>query len=504
MAQKHIKTRFAPSPTGFLHVGGLRTALFAYLFAKKHGGTFALRIEDTDRNRFVEGAVENIIDALHWAGILIDEGVDKDEHGRIVQKGECGPYVQSERLVMYKKFVQELIASGHAYYAFDTPEQLEHMRREQETMKLPTAYDRDKMNNQFTLGEEETQKRLAAGDPYVIRMCVPKEGETQFDDAIRGRVTIQNNQVDDQILIKADGYPTYHLAVVVDDHTMGITHVIRGEEWLPSTPKHVLLYKAFGWEAPVFAHLPLLVNEQKQKLSKRHGDVSVEDFKEQGYLAEALVNFIAFLGWNPGDDREIFSLSELQEAFALEQVSKSAAVFNREKLNWYNKQYMMQLPLEEVTQRAIPFFVRNAVLSSEELTQSEALVRLRRAIALERSRVNTLAELPGALGFIYAKGLFYESDLLIWKKSTREATAAIVHDLLQFLTERTGEWTTEALEADVRAWGEKSGYGTGDLLWPMRVALSGQKNSPGPFEIAAVLGREESLSRIARAAELIT
>ena len=300
-----IKTRFAPSPTGFLHVGGLRTALFAYLFAKKNNGDFLLRIEDTDRERFVEGGVENILNSLHWAGIKTDEGVLL-EKTQIIESGNSGPYIQSKRLDIYKKYAEQLIKQGDAYYCFCSKDRLDELRKIQQLNKQATGYDGHCRN----LSSEDIKKKLDAGESYVIRMKMPKDGFTEVDDMVRGKVKFSNSLVDDQVIVKADGFPTYHFAVVVDDNLMGVTHVIRGEEWLPSTPKHINLYEMLGFDLPKYAHLSLLINEKKQKLSKRHGDVSVEDFREAGYLSEALVNFIAFLGWNPGDDREIFSLKD--------------------------------------------------------------------------------------------------------------------------------------------------------------------------------------------------
>ncbi len=487
-----VKTRFAPSPTGMLHVGGLRTALFGYLFAKKHGGTFVLRIEDTDRERFVEGGTENMISSLRWAGIAIDEGVSMDEEGNIIQKGNLGPYVQSERLSIYRTYITELLNAGHAYYCFCTKERLAELRTSQEKNKLPTGYDGTCRN----ISREEAQKRIDGGETFVVRMKMPKEGTTIIEDLIRGRVEFKNALVDDQVLIKADGFPTYHFAVVVDDHTMGITHVTRSEEWLPSTPKHIQLYKMFGWEAPKFAHLSLLVNEQKQKLSKRHGDVSVSDFKEKGYLPEALINFVAFLGWNPGTEQEIYSIKELEQEFDFDTVSKAAAVFNVEKLNWYNKQYLIALDRLELARRVAPFMLNHGLIKALPQSESE-LADLAKVIELEKGRASTLREFPEALGFIFAETLSYDSELLVWKKSTKEATHEKLAILLDYLSQKNEhEWGKEQLETDTLAWITANNFGVGDILWPMRTALSGQKNSPGPFEIAAVLGKERTLHRI--------
>jgi nondiscriminating glutamyl-tRNA synthetase len=483
-----IKTRFAPSPTGFLHVGGLRSALFAYLFAKKNNGHFLLRIEDTDRERFVEGGIENILNSLHWTDIKIDEGVDLDADKNIVQKGENGPYIQSERLEIYKKYVDQLIEQGDAYYCFCSKERLDEVRKIQQLNKQATGYDGHCRN----LNIEEAKKRIEAGESYVVRMKMPKEGVTKVTDRIRGEVEFKNELVDDQVLLKADGFPTYHMAVVVDDHLMGISHVIRGEEWLPSTPKHVQLYKMLGWDLPEFAHLPLLVNEKKQKLSKRHGDVSVQDYVEKGYLPEALVNFIAFLGWNPGDEREIFNLNELEKEFDLAKVGNSASVFDLVKLNWYNKHYIMNLSPEELAKRCEPFY-KNAGIDVERGTRN-----MEQIVALEQGRAETLLDIVEKTGYIFAENLEYDSELLVWKKSTKEDAKEKSTLLAEFL-DTIGEWTQENLENKTLDWIKDQGFGNGDVLWPMRVALSGLKNSPGPFEIAGVLGKEKVLKRIKEA-----
>ncbi|MCZ6776795.1 MAG: glutamate--tRNA ligase, partial [Ignavibacteria bacterium] len=331
-----VKVRFAPSPTGYLHVGGLRTALYNYLFARKNNGRFILRIEDTDRARAVEGAVEDLIRPLYWAGLDFDEGPGKG--------GPHGPYIQSQRLEIYRRHAKELLESGKAYYAFDTPEELQGMRKKQEKMRIPPKYDRRALK----LTPDQVQEKLAAGVPAVVRMKVPDSSTIAFDDIVRGWVEFSSDRLDDQVLLKSDGYPTYHLANVVDDHLMGITHVIRGEEWLSSTPKHVLLYQYFGWDLPHFVHLPLLLNPDKSKLSKRQGDVAVEDYRNRGFLPEALINFVALLGWNPGDEREIFQLKDLVREFSLERVVKSGAVFNVEKLNWMNFEHLRKKPDAQV------------------------------------------------------------------------------------------------------------------------------------------------------------
>lgn len=481
----NVRTRFAPSPTGFLHVGNLRSALFAYLFAKKNNGTFLLRIEDTDRERFIEGGVENILNSLKWANIEPDEGVFLTDDGKVAQKGKNGPYIQSERLVIYQKYVEQLLNQGDAYYCFCSKEKLEQTRKYQELNKLPTGYD----GHCRQLNFEESKKRVEAGENHVVRMKMPKTGVTKFKDLVRGDVEFKNELVDDQVILKADGFPTYHLAVVVDDHEMEITHVIRGEDWLSSVPKHIQLYKMFNWTLPEFAHLSLLVNEKKQKLSKRHGDVSVRDYIEKGYLPEALVNFIAFLGWNPGDERELFSLEELGKEFDFEKVSKAAAVFNLEKLNWYNREYIKSMDPVKLAKRCQPFFANKGVKSEKYKVES--------IVELEQGRASTLVELVENVGFIFADKLEYDAELLIWKKSTREDAKEKLNLLATFLQNIPNEqWARENLEGTTMLWIESQGFANGDVLWPMRVALSGLKNSPGPFEIAAVLDKEKTLYRI--------
>ncbi len=487
-----IRTRFAPSPTGYVHLGTLRTALFAYLFARHEGGVFVLRIEDTDQERSVPGAVENLLRTMAWAGVTPDEGSYLDEQGVVRERGNFGSYTQSLRLQLYKKYADELVAKQHAYYCFCTSERLQALREEQQAKKLPTKYD------QHCLGidRQDSLKRVANGESYVIRMQMPTEGETVFDDLVRGEVRFKNELIDDQVLLKSDGFPTYHLAVVVDDHLMEITHVIRGEDWISSTPKHIQLYKYFGWDIPAFGHLPLILNSDKSKLSKRQGDVAVEDYQKKGYLPEAMVNFIAFLGWNPGDERELFTLPELSQVFTLDKVNKAGAVFNLEKLNWFNKEYIKSLPPNELVKRFQAFVDFNLV-PNFQFPISNFQLWLEKVLNLEKERVTTLADFPAALGFVF-KLPEYSADLLIWKKSTREEVQNILPALQELLTTITeDQWNKVALEQRVGGWIKSNGYPNGAVLAPLRVALSGQQNSPGPYEIAEVLGKEESVRRIA-------
>ncbi len=482
-----VRTRFAPSPTGFLHVGSLRTALYSYLPAKQAGGQFLLRIEDTDQKRFVEGGIENIIRSLKWAGIEVDEGVELDADGKVVQVGNYGPYIQSQRLDIYKKYADQLLAAGQAYHCFCTPERLEDLRNYQQANKLPTGYD----GHCRALNAEEVATKILAGETHVVRMKMPKEGETTFNDLVRGEVTFKNELIDDQVIVKTDGFPTYHLAVVVDDHLMEITHVIRGDEWLSSTPKHLQLYKYFGWEAPQMAHLPLLLNADKSKLSKRQGDVAVEDYVKKGYLPQAMVNFVAFLGWNPGGEQEMYSLPELVKEFKFERINKSGAVFNLEKLDWYNQQYLRTLTSDDLVAVCLPW-LQKAGLVDENVDKTW----LAKALSLEKERIATLAELPEVMKFVFVP-LEYDGQILVWKKSTAEEVKNILPKLADFMnTIGVQDWNKESLQVVVGEWTVKNGFSNGAVLWPLRVSLSGQQNSPGPFEIAEVLGKEESLKRI--------
>ncbi len=479
-----IRTRFAPSPTGFLHIGGLRTALYAYLLAKSKKGSFILRVEDTDQERFVEGSIENILHAMQWGGITPDEGPVL-EKGSIVTKGEFGPYIQSERLSLYKKHIAVLLEKGSAYKCYCTKERLDELREIQQKNKQAPGYDGHCRN----LQEEKDA-------PFVIRLKMPKEGTTEFDDLVRGKVEFENKLIDDQVLIKSDGFPTYHFAVVVDDYEMNITHVIRGEEWISSTPKHIALYNMFGWDPPVFAHLPVLVNEQKKKLSKRHGDVSVQDFREKGYLPEAIINFISFLGWNPGDDREIFSLAELVSEFDFEKVGKSPSFFDREKLDWYNQQYLRALDISALTALVAPYMINAGLISEASLENDQFVSELEAIVALEQERAVTLHDFPEHLAFIFAEEVEYPSELLVWRKGTKEEAKELLSELQSYLSTYKANWSKDDLESNIIAWMKEHQFGTGNVLWPARVALSGKKNSPGPFEIMSVLGKEKTIQRI--------
>jgi glutamyl-tRNA synthetase len=469
-----IRVRFAPSPTGFLHVGGLRTALYNYLFARHNRGTFILRIEDTDRTRFVEGAVENLIATLRWSGLEYDEGPGKD--------GPAGPYIQSERLSLYREHAEGLVREGRAYYAFDTPEELDAMRRRQEERKEFPKYDRRALH----LSSAEVERLLSSRVPRVIRMKIPESASVAVDDMVRGRVEFTSDQLDDQVLIKSDGYPTYHLANVVDDHTMGVTHIIRGEEWLPSTPKHVLLYRAFGWDTPAFAHLPLLLNTDRSKLSKRQGDVAVEEYRAKGYLPGALVNFVALLGWNPGDERELFSLDELVREFTLERVGKSGAIFDTEKLKWMNAQHLRMKPDDAVAGLVRPYLEQAGFPPVEDSY-------LCAVIGLMKERVETLPEYVTACPYFFRDPSEYDrpSAQKNWKPESpshlREVSRAL---------EGLDPFDATAIEGVVRSVASSHGVGAGRIIHALRLAVTGTGQGPGLFELMEVVGRTACVRRI--------
>ena len=472
-----VRVRFAPSPTGYLHVGGLRTALYNYLFARRNGGVFILRIEDTDRSRYVEGAVDNLIRTLAWAGLEFDEGPGKG--------GSAAPYVQSERIALYRAHAQMLVDSGNAYYAFDTPEELDAMRKRQEKTQVPLREYRRALE----LKPEEVKQKLDAGTPAVLRMKMPAGETVAFDDIVRGRVEFSSDGIDDQVLLKSDGYPTYHLANVVDDHLMGVTHVIRGEEWLPSTPKHVLLYRYFGWQAPQFAHLPLLLNPDKSKLSKRQGDVAVEDYRTRGFFPEALVNFVALLGWNPGDEREIFSLAELEKEFSLDRVGKSGAVFNIEKLSWMNTEHLRRKSDGELLGLARPFLLSANITGVADAYMLEV-------IRLLKERVVRVEEFVTTGMYFFRDPAAYDETAR--KKHWKPETPAAIRDAAAGFA-GLESFRAEEIESVVRAVAASRGAGAGSLIHPLRLAVTGVSLGPGLFELMALIGKDTCLRRIEKA-----
>ncbi len=488
-----IRTRFAPSPTGFLHVGGLRSALYNYLFARKNGGEFILRIEDTDQKRYVEGALESLIKSLNWAGLAYDEGIYL-EGEKTLQKGDFGPYTQSKRLDIYRKYAEQLISEGKAYYCFCTPERLEKMRSNQTAQKQAPMYDKYCLEN---LSPDEINKKLSEKCPATIRLKVERGKDIIFNDLIRGKVSFKSDLIDDQILIKSDGYPTYHLASVVDDHLMEITHVIRGEEWLSSTPKHILLYAAFGWTPPEFAHLPLLLSPDRKKLSKRDGDVSVEDYINKGYLKEAIMNFVALLGWNPGkgETQEIFTPDELVQKFDLANVNKAGAVFDIQKLDWINSQYIKKLSIDELYNSSKKYFSEKDfyINASDEKKSKEYL---KKVLTIEQERLMNLSGVGEGHKFFFQEPV-YEKELLRWKKMNDGELKNYLEKAKNILENISNtDWTRENLEKILL---EAAGEKRGEFLWPLRAALTGEKKSPPPGEVAWVLGKEGTLKRLEKA-----
>ena len=476
-----VRTRFAPSPTGRMHVGNLRTALYAYLIAKHEGGDFLLRIEDTDQERYVEGAVDIIYHTLAETGLIHDEGPDKD--------GGCGPYVQSERQAagIYMKYAKELVEKGKANYCFCDKERLESLKQEVAGKEI-IVYDKHCLH----LSKEEVEANLAAGKPFVIRQNTPTEGSTRFEDEIYGVIEVPNAELDDMILIKSDGYPTYNFANVVDDHLMGITHVVRGNEYLSSAPKYNLLYEAFGWDIPVYVHCPLITNEEHKKLSKRSGHSSYEDLIDQGFLTEAVVNYVALLGWCPTDNREIFSLPELVEAFDYHHMSKSPAVFDINKLKWMNGEYIKAMDFDKFYERALPYL--KEVISRE--------LDLNKIAEMVKTRIEVFPDIKDLVDF-FQEVPEYDSAMYVHKKmkTTEESSLTVLQEILPVL-EKQDEYTNDALYETLVTFAKEKGYKNGYVLWPIRTALSGKQMTPaGATEILEVLGKEESVKRIQAAIE---
>ncbi len=480
MPHNKVRTRFAPSPTGYMHVGNLRTALFEYLIAKSENGDFVLRIEDTDRERLVDGAIEVIYNTLKQVGLKHDEGPDIG--------GSYGPYVQSERKDLYRTMAEKLVSEGKAYRCFCTKERLEGLHNAQSNNgEFSGGYDRHCRD----LAAEEVKRLLDEGVPYVIRQKMPLEGSTSFEDSVYGTITVENSEIEDQILLKSDGYPTYNFANVIDDHDMHITHVVRGSEYLSSTPKYNLLYEAFGWEPPTYVHLPLINGKNSDgtvsKLSKRHGATGFEDLVQQGYLPQAIINYIALLGWCPKENREIFTLEELVKAFSIDGICKSPAVFDYDKLNWFNAEYIRALSLEEFTKLAMPYF-KSVIKSNLDWEKLAAILQ---------QRVIILTQIPEMIKF-FAQLPEYDKELFVNKKS--KTTLENVPELLKQATEeltQLGEWTHDTIHACLVSLAEKLQLKNGTVMWPVRIAASGMTVTPGgAIEILEILGKEESLRRL--------
>ncbi len=478
MNHDHVRTRFAPSPTGFMHVGNLRTALYEYLIARSAGGRFILRIEDTDQKRQVEGALQRIFQTLADVGLQHDEGPDVG--------GPYAPYVQSERLSLYPEYAQQLIDSGHAYRCFCSQERLENLRREQEASgQVGGGYDRRCRD----LSPADIETRLAAGTPFVIRQKMPLTGQTTFTDAVFGQITVENSELEDQVLLKSDGYPTYNFANVIDDHTMAITHVVRGSEYLSSTPKYNLLYSAFGWQPPVYVHLPLIVGDDGRKLSKRHGAVSFSDLTAEGYLPEAIINYIALLGWSPPDNRELFTLEALCEHFSVNRISKSPSVFDYQKLAWFNGEYIRQMAPDTFLRFSEPWF--------SQVCGPLAPAPARLLAELLQPRVSRLSDIPDMIHLL-AEAAPIDPELYVNKKSksTLETTRQILPLALARL-EALEHWTRDDLHALLTGMAEAMSVKNGQIMWPVRIAIARQAVTPGgAIEVLLLLGQEESLKRI--------
>lgn len=494
---KNVRVRFAPSPTGPLHIGGVRTALFNYLFAKKHNGTFILRIEDTDQNRYVEGAEQYIVDALNWCGMPYDEGVNKNE--------KFGPYRQSERKHLYKQYADELIASGNAYYAFDTAETLDLHRKDHEAKGKTFIYNwhnRQKLNNSLSLSAEETQAKLDDGEDYVIRFKSPQDETLHLNDIIRGNIKIDTNILDDKVLFKSDGMPTYHLANIVDDHLMEISHVIRGEEWLPSLALHYQLYKAFGWEAPEFAHLPLIMNPTgKGKLSKRHAsklgipvfplnwlDKNTNElsigYKEAGYFPEAVVNFLAFLGWNPGTEQEIFNLEELVNAFDLAKINKAGARFDPDKTKWFNHHYMQEQNNDELAEAFKNDYSELANIDANYISM---------VIGLIKERATFISDFWELSHFFFTPPTSYDEKAS--KKAFKDGTKELMTELISIIN-NVEDFTVENLQTNIKGWITSNEVGFGKVMMPLRLALVGALKGPDVFDIMFLIGKNESVKRL--------
>ncbi|OPL07928.1 MAG: glutamate--tRNA ligase [delta proteobacterium ML8_F1] len=483
-----VRVRFAPSPTGSVHIGSLRTALYNYLYARQQGGKYIIRVEDTDQTRLIETAVEGMIRSMEWAGIEHDEGPYILNHREISQKGDYGPYIQSERLDIYKKYAEELLEKGHAYYCFCSRERLETLREEQKARGLTTRYD----GHCRSIPLEEARKRVENGEDHVLRLKLPLNRDISFEDVVRGKVTFNTSDLDDQVLIKNDGFPTYHFAVVVDDHLMAITHIIRGEEWLSSTPKHVLLYEAFGWEAPEYVHLPNILNADKKKLSKRQGDVSVEDFKRKGYLPEALINYIALLGWAPEEEREIFSLEELIEAFSLERVSKSGGVFDIHKLNWMNNLYIRQADDERLSALAMRHLLIEGILKDEEIFAYTPWVK--RIVALEKEKLEYMQQITG-----YVKAFMSEEIQVSEPEAQEVLKAPHVKALLVAFEARLRaleSFDGGSIKGVIKSLQKDLGVKGKDLFMPLRVGVTGNVHGSDLVETIGILGIDRVSKRL--------
>ncbi|MEI7497742.1 MAG: glutamate--tRNA ligase [Candidatus Falkowbacteria bacterium] len=487
-----IRLRFAPSPTGFVHIGSLRTVLYNFLIAKSLGGKLILRIEDTDQKREVLGAAEHLVQVLDWVGIKFDEG---PEIG-----GSFGPYIQSQRREIYDQYAERLLATGNAYRCFCSVERIQKLKEDLIVNKLPPRYDGTCRHIDSVVSAE----RAAKGEPFTIRQAIPTEGELVVHDELRGDITFKVEHLEDHVLIKTDGMPTYQFANVIDDHLMEITHVVRGDEWIPSFPKNILLYRAFDWQPPKFVHIPLILNKEGGKLSKRHSDVAVEDYKVNGYLPEAMINFCTLLGWHPKGDNEILSLPQIVAEFNINNIGISPAIFDLDKLNYFNGYYIRQLSLEDLTKKVKPYLIEANLLAEESgdlrnnLTGDKiSEIDLQAIVGLARDRLKKLNEISELTDFIFQPKLKFEPELLMWKNFEKPVIVknlSLVQTWLELVNESS--WNRNSLEEIVIKHIADNNLTVGEVLWPMRVALTGRKASPGPFEVAEVLGKKSVLIRL--------
>jgi len=484
---EEVRVRFAPSPTGYLHIGGARTALFNYFFARKHNGKFILRIEDTDRERLKEDSVSQIISSMKWLGIDWDEGPEVG--------GEYGPYFQSERFNIYQKEAKRLIDEGKAYYCFCSEEDIQKEREQQKDLRVPYRYS----GKCSSLSREEIEKKLKEGKPHVVRIRIPREGKTIVEDMIRGTVTFDNSQLDDYIILKSNNMPTYNFACVVDDHFMKISHIIRAEEHLSNTPKQVLIYKALGYEIPNFAHIPMILAPDRSKLSKRHGATSVNEFKEQGYLKEALVNYLTLLGWSPDGDEEIFNVKDTIREFSLNKVSKTAAVYDVNKLTWINGIYLRTLDLDYITKETIPFLIERGLINRYEIEEKYDYIK--RVVDAVREKVKLLSEIADASVYFF-KDIDEYDPKGVKKRFMKDNVVELLTKGMEVL-ENTSDFSVESVEKAYRNLIEELGINGGDIIHPTRLALTGRTVGPGLFDIISILGKEECLKRMSKAIEFI-
>ncbi len=482
-----VRVRYAPSPTGYQHVGGVRTALFNYLFARAQGGTFVLRIEDTDRERSTDEALQDIYDSFAWLGFHWDEGPDSG--------GPFAPYIQSERKELYKKHVEELVEAGHAYRCYCSSERLQELREQQKKAGQAQGYDRRCRD----LPPREREKRDIEGAPYVIRLKIPLSGSTKFKDQLLGEISRLNRDINpDPVLLKSDGFPTYHLANVIDDHLMGITHVLRAQEWIPTVPVHVILYEAFGWTTPEYCHLPLILGSDGQKLSKRHGSTRIKDFRKEGYLPEAMINYVSLLGWSYDESREFFTLEELESLFTLDKLNKAPAVFDYKKLDWFNGIYIRNKSDAELTELLLPYLIEEGLVEDPPGESERAL--LERAVPIVKERLRVLSEAPNLLRYLFRAVESYDPNTLIPKKLDRDKTQKVL-ERIEALIDDFEDQSDEENEKRFRNLAEELGVKLGDLLMPLRVALTGTRVSPPLFESIRLLGIEKTKKRVERALE---